>query len=235
MAHDAPAASPELEPIHVILPMRTVSGGKARLGEALDPEEREELILGLLLHALSVLSEWPRCGRLHLVSPDPALERVARPDGIEVAVHRQADEGLNEGVRLGVAAAISDGAASALVLPGDLPHLSVEALERLVLAADAGLAAAEGRGVVAIAPSDARNGTNALLLHPPDVIEPHFGSDSLEAHLRAADGAGVAVQIVGDGALGFDLDTPEDLERLEPGRLRDLMAAGRRAADGAAV
>jgi 2-phospho-L-lactate guanylyltransferase len=236
MSHDAPhAASPELEPIHVILPMRTVSGGKARLGEALDAEEREELILGLLLHTLAVLAGWPRCGRLHLVSPDPALERVGRPDGVAVVVHQQPGEGLNEGIRLGVRAALDDGAASALVLPGDLPHLSVEALEQLILAADAGLAAAGGGDLVAIAPSDARNGTNALLLHPPDVIAPRFGNDSLEAHLRAADAAGAAVQVVSGSALGFDLDTPDDLERLEPARLRELMAVGRSAADGVAL
>lgn len=225
--------SADLEPIHVVLPMRTVAGGKARLGEALDAEEREELVLGLLLHTLAVLRAWPRCRRIHVVSPDPALGSATRRSGVEVLIHAQPGEGLNEGVQLGVAAAIAEGAATVLVLPGDLPHLSVEALEQLALAADAGLAAAGGRALVAIAPSEARNGTNALLLHPPDAITPCFGSDSLEAHLRAADAVGAAVQLVHESALGFDLDLPEDLERLDPLRLRELMWAGRRAADGA--
>ena len=136
---------------------------------------------------------------------------------------------------MGIAAAMVGGACSALVLPGDLPYLSVAALDELVLAADAGLAAAGGAPLVAIAPSDARSGTNALLLRPPDVIEPLFGSDSFEAHLRAAEAADAAVQVVSDPALGFDLDTPEDLERLDPARLRELMAAGRRALEGVGV
>ena len=221
----------ELAPIHVVLPMRTVSGGKARLGGALDAEEREELVLGMLLHTLSVLGEWRVCRSIHLVSPDPVLDAATAQVGIRVRVHRQRGQGLNAGIRLGVAAAMSEGAASLLVLPGDLPHLSVEALDGLILAADAGLAAAEGGPLVTVAPADARSGTNALLLKPPDVIAPAFGTDSFEAHLRAAQHAGAAVQVVNDPALGFDLDTPEDLERLDPARLRELMALGREAAD----
>jgi 2-phospho-L-lactate guanylyltransferase len=216
-----------LEPIHVVLPLRTVSGGKARLGEALDAEEREELVLGLLLDTLEVLDRWPACQHVHVVSPDPIVDTlVPRAPGL-IEVLRQAGEGLNEGVRLGIAAAQAAGAASALVLPVDLPDLSVEALDELVLAADAALTAAAGGPLVAITPSDARSGTNALLLHPPDVIAPAFGSSSFETHLRAAAAIGASVQVVTGSALGFDLDTPEDLERLEPARLRALMARGR--------
>ncbi len=39
-----------------------------------------------------------------------------------------------------------------LVLPGDLPYLSVEALDELLIAADAGVVAADGGPLVAIAP-----------------------------------------------------------------------------------
>lgn len=211
--------------------MRTVSGGKARLGEALDAEERQELVLGLLVHSLAVLADWAHARRVHLVSPDPVLEAVSRRPGLDVVVHRQPDEGLNEGVALGAAVALHEGASSLLVLPADLPHLSAAALDELLLAADAGLAAAAGGPLVAIAPSEARGGTNALLLRPPDVIAPLFGADSFEAHLRAAQAADAAVQVVRHPDLGFDLDTPDDLERLEPARLLALTAAGRRVAE----
>lgn len=235
MTDDRPIPETALEPIHVVLPMRTVSGGKARLGEALDAEEREELVLGMLLHTLSVLGEWPVCRRIHLVSPDPVLGAATRQAGVEVTVHRQDGEGLNEGIRLGVSAARVEDAASLLVLPGDLPHLSVEALDDLLIAADAGMAAAGGEPLVAIVPSDAGGGTNALLLRPPDAIGPAFGPGSFEAHLRGAEAAGAAVQVVSDPVLGFDLDTPADLERLDPERLRELTALGRGAVDGVRV
>ena len=235
MSDDRPTAATALEPIHVVLPMRTVSGGKARLGEALDAEEREELVLGMLMHTLGVLGSWPACRRIHLVSPDPVLDAATSQTGIEVSVHRQEGAGLNEGIRLGISAARVEGAASLLVLPGDLPQLTVEALDELLTAADAGVVAAAGGPLVTIVPSDAGGGTNALLLRPPDAIAPAFGPGSFEAHLRAAEAAGVAVQVVGDATLGFDLDTPDDLERLDPERLRELTALGRGAVDGVSV
>ncbi len=235
MSATRPRPSHALEPIHIVLPMRTVSGGKARLGGALDAEEREELVLGMLLNTLSVLGAWSACRRIHLVSPDPVVDAATRQAGVDVSIHPQDGEGLNEGIKLGVQAARVEGASSLLVLPGDLPLLTVESLDQLIMAADAAMTAAAGGPLVAIAPSDARSGTNALLLRPLDVIEPLFGLDSFEAHLRAAAAAGAAVQVIDDPALGFDLDTPDDLERLDPARLRELMALGREAADGVGV
>lgn len=221
--------------MHVVLPMRTVSGGKARLGGALDAEEREELVLGMLLHTLSVLGAWAVCRRIHLVSPDPVLDVVTRQAGVDVGVHRQDGEGLNDGIDLGIRAALVEGAPSVLVLPGDLPELTVAGLDELMMAADAGMTAAAGGPLVAIVPSDARSGTNALLLRPPQVIPPSFGDGSFEAHLRAAEAAGAAVQVVAGSVLGFDLDTPDDLERLDPLRLRELMGMGRQAIDAVAT
>ena len=93
---------------------------------------------------------------------------------------------LNGALRQGRDAAVAQGATAVLMLPADLPLLSAASLERLLDAADASLAAGNGRPMVAIAAADARGGTNALLLSPPDVIEPHFGNASFEAHLRAA-------------------------------------------------
>lgn len=235
MTDDRPMPRTALEPIHVVLPMRTVSGGKARLGEVLDAEEREELVLGMLLHTLAVLGAWSVCHRIHLVSPDPVLGVATSQAGVDVSVLRQDGEGLNEGIGLGVSAARVEGAASLLVLPGDLPLLSVEALDELLTAADAGVVAAGGGPLVAIVPSDAGGGTNALFLRPPEAIAPAFGPGSFEAHLRAAEAAGAAVQVVSDPTLGFDLDTPDDLERLDPGRLRELTGRGRRAIDGVHV
>ena len=104
-----------------MLPLRTVSGGKARLGEALDAEEREELVLGLLLRTLEVLASWPHCRLVHVVSPDPVVGSLVRGAAGAIEVHRQHGEGLNAGVGVGAAAARAAGAVSVLVLPVDLP------------------------------------------------------------------------------------------------------------------
>lgn len=217
-----------LAPLHVVVPLRTLAGGKARLGGALDAEEREGLVLGMLRRTLGVLAAWPAADRVLVVSPDAdLLARIAAPG---VATLVQPGSGLNAGLLLARADALAAGARALLVLPGDLPLLADAALDRLLEAADAALAAGSGGPLVVIAPSDARQGTNALLLAPPEIIDPAFGAGSCEAHIRAAAVAGASVQIVTEPALGFDLDTPEDLELLEPHRLAALMALGR---DGA--
>jgi 2-phospho-L-lactate guanylyltransferase len=223
-----------LAPIHVVLPLRSLSGGKARLGGAVDAEEREALILGMARRTVRVLLDWSACERILVVSPDRGLLSAVCPDaepGPSAPTDRlitivQDGEGLGAAIVAGRTRALRDGAVSLLVLPGDLPELSAAALDELLDAADAGLAAAGGGRLVAIAPAGARGGTNALLLRPPDAIDPAFGDASFEAHLRAAARAGAAVQIVQDDVLGFDLDTPDDLERLEPGRLNELMRLG---------
>jgi 2-phospho-L-lactate guanylyltransferase (CobY/MobA/RfbA family) len=79
---------------------------------------------------------------------------------------------------------------------------------------------------VVIAPADARNGTNALLLSPPSIIEPQFGLDSFAAHLRAAAVLDASVQIVDDPLIGFDLDTPDDLDRVDLERRLELENLG---------
>jgi 2-phospho-L-lactate guanylyltransferase len=219
-----------IDPIHAVVPLRSVAGGKARLGEALDAEEREVLILGMLERTLEVLGSWTPCTRTHVVTQDLRVAR--RVTSLTVGAILQVTDGLNEGIALGVTEALREGARAVLVLPADLPMLSVEALDRLLDGADAALAAGSGRPLLTIAPSDARNGTNALLLFPPDVIEPRFGEHSFEAHVRAAATADATLQVVADPALGFDLDTPEDLEMLPPEVLRDLVDGGQAVAAG---
>lgn len=227
----APAHA-DLSNLHAIVPARGSGVGKSRLGEALDAEERLTLVVGMLLHALNVLATWPACRGIHVVTSDPRISRLVRSSSSNAAVVPETQpSGLNAALRDGRDNAVNAGASAVLYLPADLPHLSVEALDGLLEAADACLAAGSGQPLVVVAPADARLGTNALLVAPPATIDPHFGETSLEAHIRAAAGADASFQLVDDPALGFDLDTPDDLERLEVARLVELQTLGQVALD----
>jgi 2-phospho-L-lactate guanylyltransferase len=214
-----------LEPLHAVVPLRGLVTGKARLGEAIDAEERAQLVLGLLRRTLSILRDWTPLAATHVVTSDRTAQSVAVE--LDAQVVADPSSGLNAAIRSGIDAATRDGAAAVLVLPADLPLLSVDSLDRLLEAADAALAAGSGRPLVVISPSDARNGTNGLLLSPPDVIGPCFGVASFEAHVRAARDAGTTLQVVPDPGLGFDLDTPEDFERLPATVIDELLDLGR--------
>lgn len=225
----------DLSNLHVIVPARGSAVGKSRLGEALDAEERLALVCGLLVETLNVVAAWSAARATHVVTGDARLRRLVRASGTGSAVVAEPDArvgaGLNAALREARARATATGASAVLYLPADLPLVTTAALDGLLDAADACLAAGAGRPLVVLVPSDARAGTNALLVAPPSTIEPQFGEESLEAHIRAAAAADASLQLVHDPALGFDLDTPDDLERLEVSRLVELQAIGQAALD----
>jgi 2-phospho-L-lactate guanylyltransferase len=87
-------------------------------------------------------------------------------------------------------------------VPGDAPLLDPIELRTLL--------EGQGRGA-AIVPDRHGTGTNALLLSPPDVIEPSFGPDSLPRHVAAAEVAAVDYSVDELPSLSLDVDTPDDL------------------------
>ena len=223
----ASSASADLSAVHVVVPLRGVESGKSRLGQALDAEEREVLVLGLLGRTLDVLAAWPLAQRVYLVTGDAVTGELARRAQPALTVLGEPrDGGLNAALRAARDAAAAAGATAVLMLPADLPLLDVAALDRLLDGADAALAAGKGHALVVVAPADARGGTNALLVSPPNLVEPSFGESSLAAHLLAAARADATVQLVIDPALGFDLDTPDDLERLSTDVVLELEHRG---------
>jgi 2-phospho-L-lactate guanylyltransferase len=217
----------DLAALHVVVPLRGIESGKSRLGQALDAEEREVLVLGLLGRTLDVLAAWPDAQHVYLATGDMATCELARRAMPSLTIVKEPPSGgLNAALVAARDAAIAAGATAVLMLPADLPVLEVAALDRLLDGADAALAAGNGRPLVVVAPSDARGGTNALLVSPPNLIDPSFGESSLAAHLLAASHADATVQLVIDPALGFDLDTPDDFERLDTAALLDLEQRG---------
>jgi 2-phospho-L-lactate guanylyltransferase len=181
--------------------VRTFEGAKSRLGEVLDAEERRDLVSRLLERTIGAATRTPGVGGVLVVSPDREVLRLAEGLGARGVV--QQSRGLNPAIHEARAAAID--AARLLVLPGDLPAVSPEAIAAVLAAGDDA-----GSPSVVLAPDRHRRGTNALLLDPPDVIDPAFGGDSRAAHAWLASSAEAAFVEVPD-VLELDIDTPDDL------------------------
>ena len=95
-----------------------------------------------------------------------------------------------------------------LILPADLPHLmteDIQALTKLV---------GDSPHAIVIAPDATETGTNALLIRPPDLIQPSFGPDSFNRHCALARSAGVEPTIYRSPSLACDIDLPADLNHL---------------------
>jgi 2-phospho-L-lactate guanylyltransferase len=119
------------------------------------------------------------------------------------------EEGQNKAAERGIKRALEGGAGAVLLLSSDLPLVTAEAVRGLLAAA-----ARQAPPVVVAVPAIGRGGTNALYLHPPDVIGMHFGDESLSKFREDAEGREVHFVLHHSDAIALDLDEPSDLERL---------------------
>ena len=206
-----PTAAADLSSTWAIVPIRGLESSKTRLGEGLDAEERLELVTDLLTRTLAATRDAARIAGTVVVTMDPEAAGMARDHRAIVLVERA--PGLNAAIVAARSVAEARGATAIVVLPADLPAISAVAVDTLVESAVRAArppARSGHRGVVAIVPDRHGSGTNALLVSPPALIEPAFGTESLERHRAAAAVAGASTVEL-DGPLAFDLDTTADL------------------------
>jgi 2-phospho-L-lactate guanylyltransferase len=142
---------------------------KQRLAGSVAAELRAELVSAMLADVLDATSASRTLGRTLVVTGEPAAAEIARLAGAEV-VEDPDDGGHNDAAALGVRRAMAIGADCVVLLPGDCPLLDPRELDRLLT----GLP----DPFVAIVPDRHGSGTNSLVLVPPDVISPAFGSGS---------------------------------------------------------
>ncbi len=201
----------DLSRLLAVVPVRSLSGAKSRLGEPLDPEERADLIMAMLRQTLAAALASRSVRTVALVSKDPEVLEVAHEMGVVPVLQRS--DGLNEAITE-ARSFVGAGVSAILVLPADLAFVGPEAIDKFVATAAAALSAdaaqATARPLVALVPDRHGTGTNALLVSPLEAIRFQFGVGSRAAHQAEAARAG-ALYVEAGGVLTFDVDTPEDL------------------------
>lgn len=141
-----------------------------------------------------------------VVTRDPDAAALATEFGASVA---EDHSGSHSAAALeGIALALTRGATRVLLVAGDCPTLTAGEIDWLLShdqSADPS---------VFVFPDRHGAGTNALLLTPPDVIEPAFGPGSRERHIGLARASGAQVTVERLRAIELDVDTPEDLQEV---------------------
>lgn len=196
-------AHPRPPLVYAVIPVGALDGAKSRLGEVLDAEERQDLVLRLADATIRAAVATPGIADTLVITPDDTVRGVALAAGARPI--RQRSRGLNAGLREAREEALAAGATAVLILPIDLPNVTAAALTAVVHTLDD-----ETGPLVTLVPDRHGRGTNTLLLAPPDIIDFCFGGDSRAAHVAAAAEAGARVVEL-DGPLRQDLDTPDDL------------------------
>jgi 2-phospho-L-lactate/phosphoenolpyruvate guanylyltransferase len=202
-----PTARADLSRTWALVPIRGLETAKTRLGEDLDAEERIELVTELLRRTLEATRGARRIAGTIVVTMDPDAAGIAKELRAVGLVERA--PGLNQAIEAARSVAVARRATAVLVLPADLPSVSADAVDELI-EASAAATLDTGGSLVAIVPDRHGLGTNALLVSPPDAIDPAFGESSRAAHAARAGRAG-ATWLELDGPLSLDVDTPADL------------------------
>ena len=187
----------------VIVPAKPFAEAKTRLRGVLSDDERSALARGMLERTLSAVGKVGGITKAVVVTRDPEAVALAHARGADV-VEEGNSQGLNEALRQATTVAIRGGADAVLILPTDLPLLDPDDLDAL-------LDRFAPPPAVVLAPDRFREGTNALLVAPPALIEYAFGGDSFSIHMARARAVGARLEICERPGLRLDVDGPDDL------------------------
>ena len=207
----APATPPLT---YAILPVKRFASAKARLGDDLSAGTRRALAESMVTDVLMALRRTKAIDEVLIVTSEPSAEAIGHGYGASV-IADDAEEGQSAAALIGIEHALERGAGRVLLVPGDCPAVDPAQLGELLAGPVLGRS-------VTIVPDRHGSGTNALVLVPPDVIEPAFGEDSRARHEQAAAAAGVPCQVESVQTLLIDVDTGDDLAAL-----RQLLAEHR--------
>ena len=200
-----------------VVPVRGLRGGKTRLSDLFEEDERAGLTREMLRRVLIALRDSGIVDRVAVVSPDPSVAAAfpTPADTIELVRQPEGQSGLNQALLIGRGWAAGRGAERLLVLSGDLPLLLPDDIRHLAAQIEPVVLATDRHGT----------GTNGLLLREPDAeaFTFGFGEQSALRHVAEADRLGLVVARSETSGTAFDLDTPDDWDALPP-EVRNALA-----------
>jgi 2-phospho-L-lactate guanylyltransferase len=189
--------------IWAVVPVKDTGSAKQRLAPAMAPELRQALAMAMLEDVLAALAEAPGLAGRLLVTTDAAASALAARYGF-MALSEGAANGHTGAVTAAARRLAADGRAGMLTVPGDIPLVTATEINALI-------AAHLPAPSFTIAPSHDEQGSNAILMSPPDAVPLRFGDDSFFPHLAGARARGIAPTVLHLPGIALDIDNPADL------------------------
>ncbi len=187
-----------------VVPIKTLNAAKQRLAAALASGARQSLAQAMFSDVLASIRRARLVDDIAVVTSDAVAQALAH--GKRTTLLRDDREaGQSAAAMIGIRYAVTAGYDRVVLLPGDTPLLDARELDELLEVCESDDLAA------AIVPDRHGTGTNALVLSPPDAMEPSFGPGSCERHVQIAEEVGAARRVIEVSSLSHDVDTPEDL------------------------
>lgn len=190
-----------------IVPVKPLRKGKSRLSGVMSEDERALLNFTLVGQTLRTLKSVPSIDQVLVVSSDSGVLALAREYGART-LQEDGQPQLSIALRRAVVVAKMYNAEGVLILSADLPLISSRDIEKM-------LGLGKEPPFVVIAPDRHNDGTNAIYLYPPDIIDCKIGSKSFEYNVQQAGKKHILPEVCQLTSLGLDLDKPEDLALLK--------------------
>ena len=190
-----------------IVPVKPLRRGKSRLSGVLSEDERTALNQTMLINTLKTLNQVQEIETILVVSRDPLALSIARDYSARTVLEDGSPE-LNTALKRAASVAKAYFANMIFVLPADLPLIKPNDIRDF-------LKKAGHPPEIIISPDRRKDGTNALLINPSNLIQFKYGPGSFNGHLKAAQDINSRIEVVESDVFGLDLDLPEDLEKLK--------------------
>lgn len=187
-----------------IIPVKPLKRAKSRLAEVLSQAQREALAEMMLRQMLTVLQQVTQVTGTLVISRDTRALAIARELGAKTVQERSPSD-LNPALTRATEVVRVWGGHAVLILPADIPFITVEDVETIADMCQAG-------PKVVIATDREKDGTNALMVRPVGLMPLMFGEQSYERHVIAAKLAGADVETYTSETIALDIDVPADLD-----------------------
>ena len=203
-----------------IIPIKNLNETKQRLKAVLNAQERRDFFVAMFEDVLETLMAVSELEQVGVATVCPIAGKIAEKYGASV-LSTEKDEGQTAAIARTAKILDADGIDSMLMLPGDVPLVTVEEIQTVIEVHENVLSSPHVPAMT-IVPAQDEKGSNCIALSPPNAAPLCFGQNSYFPHLATAQKFGLSLQTVKLPGIGLDIDTPEDLLELcrKPERTR---------------
>ncbi len=185
-----------------IVPVKPLRRGKSRLSAILSEKERNQLNQHLFTHTIDVLKQVDAVSDILVVSRDSQVLTHSREMGVRTVTENGTPE-LNNALLRASLFSMNFSTEGVLIVPADLPLLTPEDVIAF-------LDQRTQAPMIVITPDRRQQGTNMLLIDPPDLLNFSYGENSFHRHCKLAESRGARVIVHESDRIALDLDVPED-------------------------
>ena len=190
---------------YLIIPIKTFKNSKNRLKPNLIDEARIEFCKFM---AIDVLKEAIKCNHFDKIIIISKEDRVFDDFNSEkiILIKDNEEKGINQAIQLAIKSLNINNKDSILILHADIPLITRNDLNFITEKANS------SQKIAILVPSKRKDGTNALLLKPPDLITLQFGKNSYEKHLKSLEKIpDLKILSLENENISLDIDTYEDI------------------------